>query len=196
MNIFYRLGNKLYINLTNSCSNRCVFCIREKVKGVGSADTLWLPRVPEIVEIKRAFDEIALDNITEIVFCGFGDPLDAADTVAEICYYMKERTPLPVRINTAGVVRLVCPGFDISRLACADSISVSLNAASAAEYARLTRSRFGEDAYGAMLDFARDAKEFAAATFSVLDVIGADEIAKCQRIADEMGIPLRVRPME
>ena len=26
----YKIGNNLYVNLTNRCSNRCTFCVRDE----------------------------------------------------------------------------------------------------------------------------------------------------------------------
>ena len=193
MNIFYRLGDKVYINLTNSCPNDCVFCIRQLKDSVGDADTLWLPRDPELHEIKTAFDAFDLQGMTEIVFCGYGDPMERADIVLEICYYIREKTALPIRINTCGAVNLSLSETDIRCLEIADSVSVSLTAADAKEYLRLTQSKHGEAAYQAMLDFARKASTVTKVYFSVVDVIGPENIEKCRKIADSMGIPLRVR---
>ena len=32
--ITYQIGNGVYINLTNKCSNDCVFCERNRISGV------------------------------------------------------------------------------------------------------------------------------------------------------------------
>ena len=45
MTILYELGCNLYVNLTNRCPCRCAFCIRQKSKGVGTGDDLWLEHV-------------------------------------------------------------------------------------------------------------------------------------------------------
>lgn len=51
MNTFvYPLGEGLYINLTNRCTNRCGFCVRDTCSGVGGYD-LWLDREPEPIHI-------------------------------------------------------------------------------------------------------------------------------------------------
>ena len=45
-----------------------------------------------------------------------------------------------------------------------------------------------------MLEFALECKKYVGnVVFSVVDVIGEKEVAACQKLADEMGIPLRVR---
>ena len=38
----YPVGRGLYINLTNRCTNRCDFCIRNNGDGVYGSDPLWL----------------------------------------------------------------------------------------------------------------------------------------------------------
>ena len=36
----YKVGRGVYINLTNRCTNRCDFCIRQNGDGVYGSDTL------------------------------------------------------------------------------------------------------------------------------------------------------------
>ena len=43
-------SNTLYLNITNRCSNKCSFCVRNYTKGL-SGYTLWLPREPSIDEL-------------------------------------------------------------------------------------------------------------------------------------------------
>jgi NAD-dependent DNA ligase len=53
------------------------------------------------------------------------------------------------------------------------------------------------DEIAAMLDFARTIKEYVPnVILTVVDVIGEEEIAKSQAIADSIGVTLRVRPLE
>jgi TatD family-associated radical SAM protein len=193
MTIFYKLYDKLYINLTNRCSCACVFCLRDSGKGVGDADTLWLPHEPSLEEICAAFDAVNISGMTEIVFCGYGEPMERADAVIAACEYIKSKCALPVRLNTNGLVKLIAPDFDMSSLRLFDSVSVSLNADSAEEYVRITQPKFGLESFEIMKNFAREAKEFTAVSFSVVDIIGAERIENCRKIAEDMNIPLRIR---
>ena len=53
---------------------------------------------------------------------------------------------------------------------------------------------FGEDAYEALIDFAKKCKAKGMyVTFSVVDCIGEEEVEKCREIAKEADIPLKVR---
>ena len=195
MTIFYRLGQKLYVNITNTCPCDCEFCVRRFADGVGDAGNLWLEREPTLDEIKSAFDNRQdLGQINEIVFCGYGEPMERANDVIKICEYIKAALPeMPVRINTNGLVRLINPSFDIGKLAIADSISISLNADDAEEYTRLTNPRFGIFSYDEMLDFAVSAKNYTSVTFTVVDTLSPERIDNCRRLSTDLGIPMHVR---
>ena len=48
-----------------------------------------------------------------------------------------------------------------------------------------------------MLDFTKKCKAYVPhVVLTVVDIIGQEEIEKCQKIADEIGVALRVRPFE
>ena len=51
MSILYRYGNTYYINMTNRCPCRCVFCVRNSTPRLGDADSLWLDHEPMVDEI-------------------------------------------------------------------------------------------------------------------------------------------------
>ena len=194
MTIFYRLGSNLYVNITNVCPCACVFCIRNLTDTVGDAESLWLEREPTLEEIKLAFDTRQyLHEVNEVVFCGYGEPMVRADDVIEIAEYIKRKTNLKVRINTNGLVKLLVPSFEVSKLAVADSISVSLNADDAEEYMRIVNPQFGIESFDAMIDFVKEAKAYTDVSLSVMDIIGAERIENCGRIAEKLGVPLRVR---
>ena len=194
MTIFYKLGNKLYINITNRCPCECVFCIRNLADSVGEADNLWLEREPTLEEIKKAFEACSLINIDEIVFCGFGEPMERADDVIEITKYIKKATLLPIRINTNGLVKLINPDFNISDLSVADSVSISLNANDADKYMRLINPRFGHCAFDSLLVFAKEAQLYTSVILTVVEgTISPESVQKCHQLAKSLNLPLRVR---
>jgi TatD family-associated radical SAM protein len=119
--------------------------------------------------------------------------MERADVVIAVCEYIKLKCKLPVRLNTNGLVKLIEPGFEMKRLEIFDSISVSLNAADEAEYLRVTKPRFGAEAYAAMLGFAREAKKYTEVQFTVVSIIAEEDVKKCRELAAGMNIPLRVR---
>jgi len=195
MTIFYRLGQKLYINITNACPCACIFCIRNFSDSVGDAESLWLEREPTIDEIQSAFESRQdLGQIDEIVFCGYGEPMERADDVIEICKMIKNALPnMPIRINTNGLVWLIDSAFNISQLSLVDSVSVSLNADDADEYIRVTNPRFGLSAYDAMLEFVKAAKQYTKVTLTVVDVLTPERIKNCNLLAEKLALPLVVR---
>ena len=198
MNLYYRLGSNLYVNVTNLCPCDCLFCIRRHTTGVGSAESLWLEREPTIDELIKAFDQkIIQDNkpTNEIVFCGFGEPLERADVVCELAVYIKSKCPHPIRLNTNGLVQLINPDFDTQKLSVFDIISVSLNADTKEEYMRVTRPRFGIESFDAMLGFARDMSRYTKVQFTIVETLEKKRQKKCREIADKVGLPLIVRSM-
>jgi len=194
MNIFYRLENKLFVNITNACPCDCIFCIRKLTDGMNENESLWLEREPTLDEIKTAFDSRRdLHEVEEIVFCGFGEPMERAEDVITLTRYFKKISDKKIRINTNGLVRLINPNFDISQFAEADCVSISLNADDAEEYNRVTRPRFGKAAYDEMLSFAADVKNYTNVTLSIVNVLEPNRTENCRKIAEEIGAAFRLR---
>ncbi len=193
--IIYTYAGSAYMNITNKCPCSCVFCIRSNGDGLGSAESLWLKKDPTIDEIKAEIDSFDFTPYNEVVFCGYGEPTEALDNLIEAARYLKEKHSLKIRLNSNGLADLV-NGKPTAHLleGIVDSISISLNAPDAESYQRVTRSKFGADAFPALLKFAEDCKKYIPSVkFTLVDVISEEEIERCKEIADKMGIPLRVR---
>jgi TatD family-associated radical SAM protein len=193
--ITYEVGNSLYINITNRCTNSCSFCIRNNRNGVGSGTDLRLEQEPTVAELIADIRKQDIGKYKEFVFCGFGEPMTRTNDVIEICEQLKQQFDKPVRINTNGQANLIC-GEDITpRLAgLVDSISISMNAKSKEEYQTLCQSRYGESAFEAMLDFAVRCKKYIPrVVLSVVDFLSEDDIAACRKIAQDLGVDFRVR---
>ena len=193
--IIYTYAGNAYLNITNKCPCSCVFCIRANGDGLGSADSLWLKKDPDINEIKEAIDNFDFSPYGEAIFCGYGEPTQALDNLLEAARYLKEKHSLKIRLNSNGLSDLV-NGKPTAHLfeGLIDSISISLNAPDAESYQRVARSRFGEAAHPAILKFAEECKKYIPSVkFTVVDIISDEEIERCRKIADKMGIPLRVR---
>ena len=197
MNTFtYQIGNNLYINLTNRCSNRCTFCVRDQ-SAQYEGYSLWLDSEPSVEDVVKEIGDPA--QYEEIVFCGYGEPTYRIDDIVWLVDQLKERfgdkLP-PVRINTNGHANLI-QGRDVipdlkGRI---DTLSISLNANTAAEYVALCHPVQGEAAYQAMLDFAKEAKNYVPhVVFTVVDKGTApEEIEESRCIAEGLGVKLRVR---
>lgn len=192
-NFTYELDGNLYINLTSKCSNDCTFCVRNE-KSDYFGHKLWLSREPDAEEVvSRLPDDIK--KYREYVFCGFGEPTVKLPVLLAVAKEIKARGGI-VRINTNGQANMIWKRDVTGELAgTVDKINVSLNEATAEDYAKLCRPAFGEAAFEGLQDFAKKCAAHGIDTwFSVVDVIGEEKIAKCREIAKSCGVALKVRP--
>ena len=192
--ILYVYNDQVYANITNKCDCSCTFCIRSQKDGIGDAETLWHKVDPTLKDISAAIDAFDFTGYNEFVFCGYGEPTCALDNLLVSARYVKEKTGLPIRVNSNGLGNLYHKRDIVPELAkVVDSVSISLNAPNAEEYEKVTRPSF-PNAYAAMLDFAEECGRLMKHTqLSIVDVLPAEEIAACQKIADERGVHLKVR---
>lgn len=196
MTITYEVGNSLYLNITNRCSNRCDFCIRQNGDGAYGSNSLWLEREPTEAEILAAVDARDVQKYDEVIFCGYGEPTERLDTLLRVAKALKAKYGCKIRVNTNGQSDLICKRDTAALFAGAvDTLSISLNAPNAAEYQRVCHSVYGEAAYDAILAFASHAKHYVPhVILTVVDVaLSEEEIAMCREIAAEAGVTLRVR---
>lgn len=193
-------GKNVYVNMTNKCPCNCVFCLRhtkEQLEG----NSLWLKDgEPTVEDVLAEFARYDLSVVGEIVFCGFGEPLERLYDILQIIDALKKNQPtLKFRVNTIGLANLMY-GKDVTpelkgRF---DTVSISLNAPDAEEFLALTRSRFGIESYDALKEFAVNAHKYVPnVVLTVVDkVMSPEKIEVCRGICDELGVTLRVRPFE
>lgn len=192
--ILYTYKNQVYANITNHCDCSCTFCVRSSKDAVGDSETLWHKTEPTLEEIIKAIDDFDFGGYNELVFCGYGEPTCALDNLLASAAYVKENYPISIRLNTNGLGNLYHGRNIVPELArVIDSVSISLNAPTAEKYQAVTRPQF-ENAYPALLEFASLANEsFQHTQLSIVDILPADEIAACQKIADDRGVYLKIR---
>ncbi|MGL6108043.1 TIGR04100 family radical SAM protein [Romboutsia sp.] len=195
MNILYEIEDSLYVNITNQCPCRCVFCIRNEGEEINNSGSLWLEHEPNIDEIKEEFKSYNLKDFSEVVFCGYGEPLVRINEVIEIAKFIKEKENIKVRVNTNGLSDLVHEkNTSIMLKDVIDSISISLNAPNKELYTKVTRPKFGDISFDSMLNFAKECKKnVKEVAFSVVDEISQEEIKQSYEIANSIGIKLKVR---
>ncbi len=188
--IAYRIRNSLYLNVTNRCTNACVFCAKFRdftVKG----HHLRLDREPTVAEVRAAIGDPT--RFEEVVFCGYGEPLIRLDLVREVAGWLKGQG-VRVRINTDGQANLVHGRDILPELAgLIDSVSVSLNAPDAETYQGICRSRFGEKGYKAVLEFLRLAPRHIPSVTATAVALPGIDMAACRRIAGDLGVEFRER---
>jgi TatD family-associated radical SAM protein len=195
-NITYTVKNGLYVNMTNRCTCDCDFCLRKNTDAVGDAESLWLDCEPTREQVWDSIVSRDLAKFSELVFCGFGEPMIRADDLFWIAHRVKQELPsLSIRINTNGHGNMIS-GSDITfKMAkIIDHLSVSLNRADAKKYSFHVRPIFGEFAFEGMLDFVKKAKiHVPKITLTAIDSLPPDEISDCQKIAKQLGVDFRVR---
>jgi TatD family-associated radical SAM protein len=217
MDIAYRFGDpaKLYLNVTNRCTNRCGFCVRYHADGVGDG-SLWGGPEPDLDTLLVAVEAMhGAEPFREIIWCGFGEPTYRLDLVTAATPHLR-RISRSIRLNTNGHACLIHGRDVLAELAAAvDDVSVSLNAPSRRRYLDLclpdpssvtaaatagTGNPGGQsgprDFWEAMLDFlARAPGRFRSVQASVVGaVLTPDEIEASRELARSLGIELfRVR---
>lgn len=195
MTVTYVVENALYINVTNRCTNNCEFCIRKNGDGAYGSDSLWLEREPTEEEILDSVFSRDLSTYSEIVFCGYGEPSIRLDTVVSVAKKIKEKHPIKVRINTNGHSSLY-HGYNTAPLyeGAFDCVSISLNTPSAERYDRICRPHYA-GSHAAMLEFAEEVKKHVPSVMIsvVKDFITPEELDECHKIADSLGVYLKVR---
>lgn len=193
-NYVYEFEGNLYLNLTNRCPNNCEFCIRNFKKGVSGND-LWLKHEPTYEELIETISLYDLKKYGEIVFCGFGEPMCALSLVSMIGPYLKKKG-CTLRINTNGLGNLINRRDDVAKLIAPyiDFVSISLNASTPEGYQEICRSKYGQEAFWAMLKFAKDCVDAGIdTTMSVVDFIGEEEIEACRKVVAQTGAHFKVR---
>lgn len=197
MNIIaYPIGDSLYLNLTNRCTNACRFCVRTTTDG-GMGYDLWIDKEPSVEEMIGDIKKKGVENYKELVLCGYGEPTERYDDMLNVVKAVKEICPIKVRLNTNGHANLIANSdvtFKMEGLI--DIVSISLNAPDAKKYNEICKCQFGEDGFYAMLDFAKSAKKYVPeVVLSVVDVMDKDDIEACRKIAEDIGVKFRVREL-
>ena len=199
MTITYSVKTGIYVNMTNRCPCACTFCLRHNGEGVYGSDSLWLDREPTVQEVCDSIDTWDLSKYNEIVFCGYGEPMERLYDLLEVAKYIKSKSDIKIRINTNGLADLIWNEKTAPKLEnLIDTVSVSLNATNKEEYLKVVRPKFGIDSYDAMLNFTKDCSKYVPnVVMTVVDVVTSKEEQEiCRIICESVGAVLRVRPYE
>ena len=210
--LVYELYGKLYINLTNRCTNECIFCLRQDKDDV-CGQTLWLDNEDYsaedvILQLENFAKKQNDTNLTsdspkvlssdEVIFCGYGEPLLKLDIFKEVAKYIKENYKnVKIRVNTNGHANAIYKTNVAEEFkGLIDSVSISLNAPSEKEYNEICKPKI-DNAYKAMLDFTRECKkvgiDVSMSVVSGFDNIHDINIEDCEKIAKNLGAKFRNR---
>lgn len=189
--LVYPIRNSLYINLTNRCTDNCVFCVRNTTDFV-MGHNLRLEREPTAKEIIEAVGDPK--GYDEIVFCGYGEPTLRLDCVLEVAKALKAKGA-KIRLTTNGHGNLIHKRSIVGELVgLIDRVSVSLNAPNKEVYNRICRPSFGPDTFDEVKKFIIECRDkLPEVEVTCVDMEGMDT-KECGKVATaELKVKFRAR---
>jgi len=196
--ITYIIGRGLYLNITNRCSNNCIFCVRGE-KDFVRGHFLRLSREPLLSEVIRELSKLeregTLQKMEEVVFCGYGEPTMRMDILLAVAKWLKERGMM-TRLNTNGHGNLLNQRNIVPELSSLiDVVSVSLNAENAEVYNRICLPENPDRAYDGVKEFITESKKHIRQVVATVVDIPEIDIEECQKVSEkELGVLFRLRP--
>ena len=186
----------VYVNLTNKCTNACIFCLRSQKDDVCGRE-MWHDdnyTLDDIIEQFKAYENSA----KEVVFCGYGEPFIRKDMMKAFCEYLRENYPkIKIRVNTNGHANAIYKtnvAEEFKELI--DSVSISLNSDNEAQYNEICKPQI-ENAYQEMKDFAtccvKAGMEVSMSVVSGFDNVHNINVDECERISKSLGAKFRNR---
>ena len=196
-NLVYLLDGKIYINLTNSCTNDCIFCIRSIKDDVVGANLFLNTENVSAKDVIKQLEAMKDKLSNEIIFCGYGEPMLKLDVLKEVAKYIKENySNIKLRVNTNGHANYVYKRNVVPELkGLIDEFSVSLNGENEQEYNELSKPNF-EGAYEEVKNFIKAcASADIIVTATVVEGFKGRHLnlKKCEQIANSLGAKFRVR---
>ncbi len=196
-NLVYILDDKVYINLTNLCTNDCIFCLRQDKDDV-CGQNMWLTNENitsnDVIEQLKPHKSIINKGVT---FCGYGEPTIRFEILKEVSKHIKETYPNTlIKLNTNGHGNVINKKNIIPELkGLIDEFSISLNAQNEDLYNELSQPKI-KDAYNATKEFAKIASEIGIKT--TLSVVTGYKnydvnVVECENIAKNLNANFRNR---
>lgn len=186
----------VYINLTNSCTNACIFCLRTQKDDV-CGHNMWHDDEYTLDDIIEQFENYK-GSAREVVFCGYGEPFLRKEMMKSFCKYLRKNYPeILIRVNTNGHANAIYRTNVAEEFkGLIDSVSISLNAPSEDEYNEICKPKI-PNAYDAMKEFTKSCIK-AGMNVSTSIVTGFDKIhhidvQKCEEISKSLGANFRNR---
>ncbi len=192
--IAYQIRNSFYLNLTQRCTNSCVFCTR-LTDPIVQGYNLALDREPTADELWQAVGDPK--QYDEVVFCGYGEPTLRLDIIKEVAQKIKNAGGR-VRLNTNGHGNVINKRNILPELqGLIDEVSISLNADNSEAYDEICKPlpSFQGMIYEKILEFINEAKKYIPNVQStiVTHQQGVDE-EKCKEITEkDFGVKYRAR---
>jgi len=193
----YILDNKIYINLTNMCTNSCIFCLRQDKDDVCGQDmrlkTEKITSNDVIEQLKPHTDKMGKG----VTFCGYGEPTMKFEILKETAEYIKKNYPdTYIKVNTNGHGNIINKKDILPELkGLVDEFSISLNAPDSKLYNELCKPKV-DNAFQEMLKFAKEAAKLGfKTTMSVVTGYKNYDIniEQCEEIAKNINANFRNR---
>ena len=186
----------VYVNLTNSCTNSCIFCLRNQKDDVCGAQ-MWHADNYQLEDIIKQFENY---NPTpkNVVFCGYGEPFLRREMMKEFCKYLRTNYPeIKIRVNTNGHANAIYKTNVAAEFkGLIDSVSVSLNASNENDYDKICKPKI-KNAYEEVKKFilacVNEGMEVTASVVTGFDKIHYIDVSECEKIAKELGAKFRNR---
>ena len=152
----------------------------------------------DVEEVKKQLDSFKPENYSEIVFCGYGEPILKLEELKEIAKYIKEKYPhIKTRINTNGQGNIIYKRNIVPELkGIIDSISVSFNGENKEVYDAISLPKL-ENAYDGMKEFIKECVKEGIETTATI-VTGYKnynvDLNSCKTQIEALGAKFRERP--
>ncbi|MCQ2740157.1 MAG: TatD family nuclease-associated radical SAM protein [bacterium] len=185
----------VYINLTNACTNDCVFCLRSQKDDVCGAE-MWHDDNYTLNDIIEQFNKFQ-PTPSEVVFCGYGEPFLKKDMMKAFALYLRKNYPqIKIRVNTNGHANAVYKDNVAEEFKdLIDEASISLNSDNPNDYDEICRPKI-ENAYEAVKDFITSCNNAGIKTIaSIVTDFDKREINvnNCEIIAKQLGAEFKNR---
>ena len=198
--LVYSISNEkspetVYVNLTNACTNSCVFCLREQKDDVCGSE-MWHDDNYTLEDIIEQFENYK-PTPKQVVFCGYGEPFLKKDMMKSFAQYLRKNYPeIKIRVNTNGHANAIYKTNVAEEFKdLLDEASVSLNSDNSTEYNEICKPKIS-NAYSEVKDFIKACNHAGIKTVASI-VTGFDDreinVKNCEKIAQELGAEFRNR---
>ena len=199
--LVYSINNEehpetVYVNLTNSCTNSCIFCLRNQKDDVCGAE-MWHDDNYTLEDIIEQFNKF-LPYVKTTVFCGYGEPFLRREMMKEFCKYLRKNYPkIKIRVNTNGHANAIYKTNVAEEFkGLIDAVSVSLNASCEKDYDEICKPKIknGYEEVKKFIKAGSDAGiEVTASVVTGFDKIHYVNVEECEKIASSLGAKFRNR---
>ena len=199
--LVYSINNEehpetVYVNLTNSCTNSCIFCLRNQKDDVCGAE-MWHDDNYTLEDIIEQFNKF-LPYVKTTVFCGYGEPFLRREMMKEFCKYLRKNYPkIKIRVNTNGHANAIYKTNVAEEFkGLIDAVSVSLNASCEKDYDEICKPKI-KNGCGEVKKFIKACSdagiEVTASVVTGFDKIHYVNVEECEKIASSLGAKFRNR---